>query len=165
MVQNLLILKDSVLVLEETKLFYCPEVQYFFFVVMFLKHLRSYELIRLFIWSKHDESRSNVWRTKHVGVDQLDELKSFDCSTETDAADPEPGIFHHHGRRSRHPGCSQEQLRDPDHAPEAGYLTAPTSRRGLRVYSLQRQEQEGQPASLQALSISSHYLSLCSYLI
>lgn len=79
------------------------------------------------------------------------------CSTETDAADPEPGVLHHHGRGSCHPGCSQEQLRDPDHASEAGYLTAQTSRCGLRVHSLQRQEQEGQSASLQAHNISSHY--------
>ena len=44
---------------------------------------------------------------------------------ETDAADPEPGVLHHHGRGSGHPGRAQEQLRDPDHAAEAGHLAPP----------------------------------------
>lgn len=69
--------------------------------------------------------------------------------SETDAADPEPGVLHHHGRGPRHPGRPQEQLRDPDHAAEAGHLPPAAPRRRVRVHPLQRQEQEGQPSALQ----------------
>lgn len=68
---------------------------------------------------------------------------------ETDAEDPEPGVFHHHGRGPGHPGSAPEQLRDPHHAAQAGHLAAQAPRRGLRVHAVQRQEQEGQPAPLQ----------------
>ena len=69
-------------------------------------------------------------------------------TAETDAEDPERGVLHHHGRGPRHTGGPPQQLRDPDHAAEAGHLPAPPPRRGLRVHALQRQEQEGQPPTL-----------------
>lgn len=73
----------------------------------------------------------------------------FVVVAETDAEDPEPGVFHHHGRGPGHPGGASEQLRDPYHAAEAGHIAAAAPRSRLRVHPLQRQEQEGQPAPLQ----------------
>lgn len=69
--------------------------------------------------------------------------------SETDAAHSEPGIFHHHGRSAGHPGSAQEQLRDPDHAAEAGHISSPASCCRLRVHAVQRQKQEGQLTTLQ----------------
>ena len=80
---------------------------------------------------------------------------------ETDAADSEPRVLHHHGRGSGDPSRPQEQLRDPDHAAEAGHLSATPTRRGLRMHALQRQEQEGQPAPFQVKADSSCCTQTC----